>query len=79
MGTAQIIAQQTLAMFLLSGTGYLIYRAERITPAGIKDLASPSVALSVPAVILKSFAVEFTAEKGWIPFEALAVGVKIKM
>ena len=63
METVRIVAEQTLIMFLLIGTGYVLFRKGKLSLAGSRDMASLMVTIIIPAVIVNSLAVEYTAEK----------------
>lgn len=63
METIQIIVQQTMVMFLLIGVGYLLYKHDKISKEGSRDVASLLVTVVIPAVILNSFISEYTEEK----------------
>lgn len=58
-----IVLKQTLTMALYMAMGFLLYKGGKITKAGSKDLATLLLWLVVPAVIINSFCVPFTAEK----------------
>lgn len=77
METVQITVQQTLVMFLLIGVGYLMFRTKKISLAGSKDLASLLVVIVIPAVILNSFAVEYSTEKARILLVCTALGAAL--
>lgn len=63
MQTEQIVAGQTLVMFLYMLIGYILSRTGKLSEQGSKDLASILIYLILPAVIIKSFCETFTTEK----------------
>lgn len=63
METIWLVVQQTLMMFILIGIGFLLYTKGYITKAGSKDMASVLVTIVIPAVIIDSFAVEYSPQK----------------
>lgn len=56
------IALQVLVMFILSGIGYAMFKAKKITLEGNRCLGNILIYLSLPAVIIKGFMVERTPE-----------------
>lgn len=63
MGPAFIIFKQTVVMFLYMFAGYLLFRNEKISIKGSKDIASILVWLVIPAVIVNSFCEAFSKER----------------
>lgn len=63
MDMAAIVLRQTIVMFLYILCGYTLYKKKIISEAGSKDVASLLVKLTIPAVIVNSFCVEFSTEK----------------
>lgn len=63
METAIIVFKQTVVMFMYMFAGYLLFRSEKMTVKGSKDIANILVWLVIPAVILNSFCVERTSAK----------------
>jgi len=59
-----IVLTQTLTMFLLMALGIALYRAKVITDTGSAELSKLLITVIIPAAILKSYAVKYTAEKG---------------
>ena len=60
---ALIILKQSLIMFLYMLAGYALYRAGKLTQEGSRGIASLLVNLVIPAVIVKSFCVDYSAER----------------
>ena len=58
-----IITRQTLVMFLYMLAGFCLFKAGRITSSGSKDMATLLLWLVIPAVLINSFCVDFSAEK----------------
>ena len=63
METALIVFKQTVVMFLYMFAGYILFRTEKMTIKGSKDIASLLVWLVIPTVIVNSFCVERTAAR----------------
>ncbi len=63
METALIVFKQTVVMFLYMFAGYVLFRTEKMTIKGSKDIASLLVYLVIPTVIVNSFCVERTTAK----------------
>lgn len=63
MDLAVIVFRQTLVMFLYMLAGFLLFKAEKITVQGSRDMATLLVWLVIPTVLINSFCVEFSAEK----------------
>lgn len=57
-----VLAKQILEMFLLSGVGYLLFRAGKISGEGSRTLGNILIYVSLPAVIINGFLVERTPE-----------------
>ncbi|MCD8053927.1 MAG: AEC family transporter [Lachnospiraceae bacterium] len=70
-----IVLQQTIVMFLLMAVGYTLYRLGIVTDSGNQELSRMLISLVIPAVIVKSYLVEYSAEKlaalGWSFLAAL--------
>ena len=62
MDTAWILVRQILQMFLLAGTGFLLFRTKKITSAGSKALGNILIYTALPATIINGFLVERTQE-----------------
>ena len=60
METAFIVFRQTVVMFLFMIAGYLMFRTEKLTIKGSKDIANLLVWLVIPAVLVDSFCIERT-------------------
>lgn len=60
---ALIILKQIVIMFLYMLTGYAIYRTGKLTKEGSRGIAALLVNLVIPAVIVRSFCVERSAER----------------
>lgn len=58
-----ILLRQVLTMFLLSGVGFVMVRAGKITLEGGKTIGNILIYLSLPCVIVNSFTVDFTRER----------------
>ena len=63
MEIALIVFRQTVVMFLYMFAGYVMFRTEKMTIKGSRDIASLLVWLVIPAVIVNSFCVERTWDK----------------
>lgn len=63
METALIVFRQTVVMFLYMFAGYLLFRSEKLTIKGSKDIANILVWLVIPAVIIDSFCTERSVAK----------------
>lgn len=63
METALIVFRQTAVMFLYMFGGYLLFKTDKMTIKGSRDIASLLVWLVIPTVIVNSFCVERTAAK----------------
>lgn len=57
------LLKQTLTMAIYIAIGFTLFRAKKLTQAGSKDLASLLPWLVVPAVIINSFCVPYSAER----------------
>ena len=57
-----ILIRQILQMFLLAGLGYLLFKGGKITLEGSRTLGNILIYLALPAVIIRGFLVERTAE-----------------
>lgn len=62
MQMSATLALQVLVMFMLAGVGYLMFRGGKITLEGNRTIGNILIYLSLPAVIIKGFMVERTAE-----------------
>ena len=62
MDMAWILVRQILQMFLLAGTGFLLFRTKKITSAGSKALGNILIYTALPATIINGFLVERTQE-----------------
>lgn len=63
MQMAFIILQQTLVMALIMAAGYILFKKGKITLEGSRVLANLLVFLIIPAKMIDSFCVEYSAEK----------------
>ena len=63
MESALIILKQTIVMFLYMFAGYMLFRAEKMTIKGSKDIAALLVWVVIPSVIVNSFCVDYSREK----------------
>ncbi len=63
MEAALIIFKQTIVMFLYMFAGYILFKTEKMTIKGSKDIATLLVWLVIPAVIVNSFCVEYSHAK----------------
>lgn len=57
------VLKQTLTMAVYIAIGFALFKTKKITQAGSKDLANILLWLVVPAVIVNSFCVPYSAEK----------------
>ncbi|MBR2098720.1 MAG: AEC family transporter [Firmicutes bacterium] len=57
-----ILVKQILQMFLLAGSGFLLFKGGKITLEGSKTLGNILIFGSLPAVIINGFRIERTAE-----------------
>ena len=62
MDVVLILVRQILQMFVLAGTGYLLFRGKKITLEGSRGLGNILIYAALPAVIINGFRVERTAE-----------------
>lgn len=62
MDTGLLIFRQLMMMFLYLAVGFVFYRRRIITDEGSREMASLLVRLVIPAVIIKSFCRERSAE-----------------
>ena len=62
MQMSATLALQVLVMFMLAGVGYLMFRGGKITLEGNRTIGNILIYLSLPAVIIKGFMVERTAQ-----------------
>ena len=58
METAYIVFRQTVVMFLYMSAGYCLFKTEKLTYRGSKDIATLLVWLVIPAVLVNSFCAE---------------------
>ena len=58
MGTAYIVFRQTVVMFLYMSAGYCLFKTEKMTYKGSRDIATLLVWLVIPVVLVNSFCVE---------------------
>lgn len=63
MSLPMIVLKQTLTMALYMAMGFLLFKGGKISKIGSKDLATLLLWLVVPAVIINSFCVPYSAEK----------------
>jgi len=63
MELSSIILQQTLTMAIYMAIGFLLYKFGKISKEGSKNIATLLLWIVLPAVILNSFCVEFSAQK----------------
>ena len=63
METALIIFRQTVVMFLYMFAGYLLFRYEKITVRGTRDIGSLLLWLVIPTVIVNSFCTAFSQQR----------------
>ncbi len=57
------LLKQIIIMFVLMGIGYYLYKTNKITKQGSKDLGTIMIQVVIPVIILKSFWIESTSEK----------------
>lgn len=69
------LALQVLVMFMLAGIGFAMFRAKLITMEGNRVIGNILIYLSLPAVIIRSFLVERSAEN----VRALALGAVVAL
>jgi len=86
MGIAQLLAKQILMMFLLMTVGIILYKRKMVTDKGSKELGTILLYVVVPAVVIKTFCIEKTAEKVTelthsflLAFVAMAITVLVSM
>ena len=63
MELAIIVLNQTVTMFILMAIGYTLYKLQIISNHCSKELSRMLISVVIPAVIVKSYAVEFCQEK----------------
>jgi len=63
MELAIIVLNQTVTMFILMAVGYILYRLKIMTNHCSRELSKVLITVVIPAVIIKSYAVEFSQEK----------------
>ena len=63
METAMIIFRQTIVMFLYMFAGYFLFKSEKMTIRGSRDIANLLLWLVIPTVLVNSFCVERSAAK----------------
>ena len=63
METTLILLQQVIIMFLLAAVGFIAFRTGKISNEGSKTIGNLLITISLPAVIIKGFMVERTAER----------------
>lgn len=63
MEAALIIFRQTIVMFLYMFAGYILFRTEKMTIRGSRDIANLLVCVVIPAVIVDSFCVDYSHAK----------------
>lgn len=74
MNVSLLVLKQVSIMLVLMSLGYYAYRKRFLTPQGSKDLSAILMYIIVPAVTIKSFMIESTAEKTRILFNSLGFG-----
>ena len=63
MEITSILVNQVAIMFLLAAVGFSAFRAGKISNEGSKTIGNLLIYISLPAVIIKGFLVERTAER----------------
>ena len=63
MEAAAIVFQQIVTMFLYMLAGYLLVRTGKLSTQGSRDLATMLIWLVIPAMMVNSFCVAFSAER----------------
>ena len=63
METALIVFRQTVVMFIYMLAGYILFKKEKLTIKGSRDIANLLLWLIIPTVIVNSFCVERSAAK----------------
>lgn len=63
MESALIILRQTIVMFLYMFAGYVLFRKDKLSIKGSRDIASLLLWLVIPTVIINSFCVEYSHER----------------
>lgn len=63
MDAALIVFRQTVVMFLYMFAGYILFKTDKLTIKGSRDMATLLVWLVIPVVIINSFCVEYSREK----------------
>lgn len=74
MANALIIFKQTVIMFLFMAAGFALFRAKLISKEGSASMASLLLYLIIPAVLIQSFQVEYTAERARELLGSIALG-----
>jgi predicted permease len=60
---ALILINQIITMFILSGIGFILFKAGKLTLEGSKNIGNILIFLSLPCVIINGFRVERTPER----------------
>lgn len=74
METALVVFKQTVVMFLYMFAGYIMFKTEKMTVKGSRDIATLLIWLVIPVVIVDSFCVEYSTEKLIQLVQSVAVG-----
>lgn len=74
MANALIIFRQTVIMFLYMAVGFGLFRARLITKEGSASMAHLLLYVVLPAVVIRSFQVEYSPEKARELLISIAVG-----
>ncbi len=63
MNSTILLIRQIIVMFLYMGLGFCLFRTKKLTREGTRDIANLLINLVIPAVMLKSYAIEPTAQR----------------
>ena len=63
MDTTSILINQVASMFLLAAVGFIAFHAKKISNEGSKTIGNLLIYVSLPAVIIKGFLLDRTAER----------------
>ncbi len=63
MSIAITLLWQIIMMFLLVGTGFVLFRSGKISPEGSKTIGNVLIFASLPCIIINGFLVDYSPEK----------------
>ena len=58
-----ILLKQILIMFIFMAIGYVLFKKEKITTHGSKDIGTLLIYCVIPIIIIKSFWISYSQEK----------------